>query len=143
VSLRAAWQRVSNLDTPCAGELGYDRAPLRPRVATPWSAVTSRPGFMGATRGPEGRAGPLRAVAGPRAQHAEMRPTSRALTIFARYGGWGCLANFTREEGPFWLTSLGTCPCRGPDAHTRASGWVKIATASPDGSEQIADARYS
>src|SRR5262245_43168882 len=62
-----------------------------------------------------------------------MKPTGRTLTIFAKYGGWGCLANFTREEGPFWLTSPGTCPCRGPDAHTRASGSVKIVTASPDG----------
>ena len=41
---------------------------------------------------------------------------------------WGCLANFTREEGPFWLTSAGTCPCRRHDAHTRASGLPRACT---------------
>jgi len=39
--------------------------------------------------GPKAPTRPLRAVARPRPLHAEMKPTGRALTIFAKYGGEG------------------------------------------------------
>jgi len=53
-----------------AGERGPG-APLAPCGHT-WSAVTSRPGFMGSHTRPRGPRGLLRAVAGPRSLHAEM-----------------------------------------------------------------------
>jgi hypothetical protein len=76
---------------------------------------------MGPPWGPR-PAGPLRAVAGPSSPLAEMKPTGRGLAIFAKYGGWRCLANFLRTEGPFWLTITREVPRRRPRAHTRASG---------------------
>jgi hypothetical protein len=111
----------------------------------PWSAVTSRPGFMGTHTGRQGAREVLCAEAGPRSLHAEMKPTGRALTIFPKYGR-GCLANFTREEGPSGSHHRG---------HAHAEGRIRtfsrrgratadtFGTSLPHCSEQVADARYS
>jgi hypothetical protein len=57
-------------------------APLGPRVVS-----RHEPSCVHGTHtGPQGPRG-LCAVAGLRSLHAEMKPTGRALTIFAKYGG--------------------------------------------------------
>jgi hypothetical protein len=96
-----------------------------------WPHMVSRHGSSWVHGNPHGTAKPPRglcAAAGAALSARRNETNKSSFSDLCEIRGWGCLANFTREEGPFWLTSRGTCPCRRPGAYSRVSGLPRACT---------------
>jgi hypothetical protein len=99
-ALRSLSERSGHcLSRGCVTHGSASPCPLRPRVAPPWSTVTSRPVSMGPTRGPKGREGPLRCGWAALSAH-ESQTTRRPFNNFLKTGAMGSRLKSNGEMGP-------------------------------------------